>query len=69
MIEKLIDLFEKLFYKEEEDLILDARMEIRLNSKEKILIEKYCRLRGTDKSKLIRRLLMKEIDTFIKSNN
>ncbi|MGL5330990.1 MAG: DUF6290 family protein [Peptostreptococcaceae bacterium] len=69
-MDKLIELLEKIFKKDNpEEIILDSRMEIRLNSKEKILVDKYCKLRNTDKSKLVRKLLMQEIDSFIRNTN
>lgn len=62
------ELLSRIFNQEDEDPILDDRLEFRLNKQEKILIKKYCKLRDTDCSKLFRRLAMQEIDSFIKSN-
>ncbi|MGL4571964.1 MAG: DUF6290 family protein [Clostridium sp.] len=63
----LSDLFQKIFYKDEE-VVLNDRLEIRINDKEKILFKKYAKLNGTDLSKLMRKLMMAEIDDFIKVN-
>lgn len=67
---KIVELLEKLFSKEnKENLVLDSRIEFRLNKKEKILIQKYCILKKTNPSELLRDLAIKEIDTFINSNS
>ena len=55
--------------KEEEDLTLNARLEFRLNKKEKELIKKYCELRQITISEFMRSSATKEIDSFIKVNN
>lgn len=66
MLEKLLELFgyEKCAINEEKTS-LDDRLEIRLNKSEKILIQKYCLLKGTDPSKLIRKLINDDINSFI----
>lgn len=64
----IISLFKKIFYKDDSEEILDARLEIRINSQEKILFKKYAKLNGTDLSKLMRKVMMNEIDGFIKAN-
>lgn len=61
------DLIDKIFNTKEEDPILDARIEFRLNKKEKVLIKKYCELKHTDLSKFLRSAAMREIDRFINS--
>ncbi|MGL5086029.1 MAG: DUF6290 family protein, partial [Clostridium sp.] len=64
-INRLVELLKKIFGEEVEESVLDARLEVRVNSKEKQLIKKYCQLKQTNCSNLVRSLLMKEIDTFI----
>lgn len=64
----MINFFNKLFNKNNSDGILDDRLEIKINSQEKILFKKYAKLNGTDISKLIRNLMIEEIDNFIKIN-
>lgn len=64
----MINFFNKLFNKNTSEDILDAILEIKINSQEKILFKKYAKLNGTDISKLIRNLLIEEIDNFIKIN-
>ncbi|MBS5937097.1 DUF6290 family protein [Clostridium sp.] len=61
---KIIELINSIFNKEE--VILDDRIEFRVNKKEKILIKKYCDLRRMTTSDFFRNLAMKEIDNFIK---
>lgn len=61
---KIIELINSIFNKEE--IILDDRIEFRVNKKEKILIKKYCDLRHISASEFFRSLAMKEIDSFIK---
>ena len=61
---KILDLINSIFNKKE--LILDDRIEFRVNKKEKILIKKYCDLKRVTTSDFFRTLAMKEIDTFIK---
>ena len=61
---KILDLINSIFNKKE--LILDDRIEFRVNKKEKILIKKYCDLKRVTTSVFFRSLAMKEIDTFIK---
>lgn len=63
---KIIELINSIFKKESE-MILDDRIEFRLNKKEKELIKKYCALKHTDPSKFFRNLAMREIDDFIKA--
>ena len=55
--------------KEEEDLTLNARLEFRLNKKEKELIKKYCEFRQITVSDFMRTSANKEIENFIKVNN
>lgn len=64
----MINFFNKLFNKNNSEDILDDRLEIKINSQEKILFKKYAKLNGTDISKLIRNLMIEEIDNFIKIN-
>lgn len=61
---KLLELISSIFNKKE--LILDDRIEFRVNKKEKILIKKYCDLKRVTTSDFFRTLAMKEIDKFIK---
>ena len=61
---KIIELINSIFNKEE--IILDDRIEFRVNTKEKILIKKYCDLKRMTTSDFFRSLAMKEIDNFIK---
>lgn len=61
---KIIELINSIFNKEE--IILDDRIEFRVNKKEKILIKKYCDLKRINTSEFFRSLAMKEIDNFIK---
>lgn len=65
MIKELIS---KIFGRQEEELILDDRIEFRLNSNEKVLIKKYCKLKNTDLSKFFRHIAMKEINEFLNMN-
>ena len=62
------DLIDKILNTNEDDSILDAWIEFRLNNKEKILIKKYCDLKRMTISEFIRSTAMKEIDTFINAN-
>lgn len=62
----MINFFYKLFNKNNSKDILNDRLEIKINSREKILFKKYAKLNGTDISKLIRNLMIEEIDNFIK---
>lgn len=52
IVSKIIDLINSIFKKESE-VILDDRIEFRLNKKEKELIKKYCTLKHTDTSKFL----------------
>lgn len=61
------ELLNKLFSKQEDEPVLDDRIEFRLNSQEKLLIKQYCKLKHTDLSKFFRHIAMKEIDTFLNS--
>lgn len=61
---KILELINSIFNKEE--VILDDRIEFRVNKKEKILIKKYCDLKRINTSEFFRNLAMKEIDEFIK---
>ncbi|MDU1315385.1 MAG: DUF6290 family protein [Clostridium septicum] len=65
---KIMDIINKIFSKNE-DLILDDRIEFRLNHKEKILIKRYCELQHINRSEFFRNLAMKEIDQFINNAN
>ncbi|KJU72430.1 DUF6290 family protein [Clostridium baratii] len=64
----MINFFNKLFNKNNSEDILDDKLEIKINSQEKILFKKYAKLNDTDISKLIRNLMIEEIDNFIKIN-
>ena len=64
---KILELINSIFNKKE--IILDDRIEFRVNKKEKLLIKKYCDLKRITTSDFFRTLAMKEIDTFIKVNN
>lgn len=61
---KILELIDSIFSKKE--VILDDRIEFRVNKKEKILIKKYCSLKRITPSEFFRNLAMKEIDNFIK---
>ena len=61
---KIIELLNSIFGKKE--LVLDDRIEFRVNKKEKILIKKYCDLKRMTTSEFFRGLAMDEIDNFIK---
>lgn len=61
---KILELLNSIFNKKE--IILDDRIEFRVNKKEKILIKKYCSLKRVSTSDFFRTLAMKEIDSFIK---
>jgi len=63
-VSKILELINSIFNKEE--VILDDRIEFRVNKKEKILIKKYCDLKRMTASDFFRNLAMKEIDDFIK---
>lgn len=65
---KMIDLINSIFDKGDK-IILNDRVEFRLNSKEKILIKKYCKLKYISTSEFFSSLAMKEIDNFIKINS
>ncbi|WP_300381040.1 DUF6290 family protein [Clostridium sp.] len=64
----IIDFINSIFRREEEELVLDDRLEFRLNKKEKQLIKKYCDLKHISASEFFRDLAMKEIDSFIRMN-
>lgn len=64
----MIKFLNKLLSKNTSEDILDDILEIKINSQEKILFKKYAKLNGTDISKLIRNLMIEEIDNFIKIN-
>lgn len=64
----MIKFLNKLLSKNTREDILDDILEIKINSQEKILFKKYAKLNGTDISKLIRNLMIEEIDNFIKIN-
>ena len=58
----------KFIFKKKEDSILDDKVELRLNSKEKQLIKKYCDLKDTSINEFLRTVAMQEIDKFIYIN-
>ena len=58
----------KFIFKKKEDSILDDKVELRLNSKEKQLIKKYCDLNDISINEFLRTVAMKEIDEFIYIN-
>lgn len=64
----MIKFLNKLLSKNTSEDILDDILEIKINSQEKLLFKKYAKLNGTDISKLIRNLMIEEIDNFIKIN-
>ena len=69
VVSSIIDFINSLFKREnEEEIILDDRLEFRLNKKEKQLIKKYCDLKHITASEFFRDLAMKEIDSFIRIN-
>jgi uncharacterized protein (DUF1778 family) len=69
VVSSIIDFINSLFRREnEEEIILDNRLEFRLNKKEKQLIKKYCDLKHMSASEFFRDLAMKEIDNFIRMN-
>lgn len=58
----------KFIFKKKEDSILDDKVELRLNIKEKQLIKKYCDLKDISINEFLRTVAMKEIDEFIYIN-
>lgn len=65
----VVELLSRLFKKsEEENTLLNDRIEFRINKKEKVLIVKYCELRNVDRSKFLRDIAIKEIDNFINNS-
>ena len=64
VVSKIIELINSIFNKKE--IVLDDRIEFRVNKKEKFLIKKYCDLKSVSTSEFFRTLAMKEIDSFIK---
>ncbi|WP_143315239.1 hypothetical protein [Clostridium sp. HBUAS56017] len=46
--------------------ILDDKIEIKINGNEKLLFEKYAKMRGLDMEELIKGLVRCDIDKFIK---
>lgn len=58
----------KFIFKKKEDSILDDKVELRLNSKEKQLIKKYCDLKEISINEFLSTVAMKEIDEFIYIN-
>lgn len=68
VVSSIIGFINSLFKREEEELVLDDRLEFRLNKKEKQLIKKYCDLKHISASEFFRDLAMKEIDGFIRMN-
>ncbi|MCR1949511.1 MULTISPECIES: DUF6290 family protein [Clostridium] len=55
----------KFIFKEKENSILDDKVELKINSKEKQLIKKYCDLKNISVNEFFRTVAMKEIDNFI----
>ena len=62
----ILEILGSIFKRQDKEPVLDDRFEFRLNSKEKILIKKYCDLRNVSASEFFRKLAIKEIDNFIK---
>lgn len=58
----------KFIFKKKEKSILDDKVELILNSKEKQLIKKYCDLKHISVNDFFRTVAMKEIDKFIYIN-
>lgn len=58
----------KFIFKKKEDSILDDKVELRLNSKEKQLIKNNCDLKDISINEFLRTVAMKEIDEFIYIN-
>lgn len=58
----------KFIFKKKEDSILDDKVELRLNSKEKQLIKKYCDLKDISINEFLRTVAMQEIDKLIYIN-
>lgn len=46
--------------------LLDDKIEVKINSKEKLLFEKYAKIKGIDLEELMLELVRHEIDEFIK---
>ena len=46
--------------------LLDDNIKVRINSKEKLLFKKYAKIRGLDVVDMIKALVRKDIDEFIK---
>lgn len=66
MLEKLIEILERWTNHDDENKItLNARCDFRLTESEKILLDKYCKLRCINKSTLIRKLIVNEINEFV----
>lgn len=67
MLEKLIEILERWtnHSDDENKITLNARCDFRLTESEKILLDKYCKLRCINKSTLIRKLIVNEINTFV----
>lgn len=62
------ELLKLLFKSEDKELVLDDRIEFRLNKKEKELIKKYCALKHISLSEIFRNLAIKDINTFFNIN-
>lgn len=62
------ELLKMIFKTEEEQIMLDDRIEFRLNKNEKILIKKYCALKHISLSEFFRSLAIKDINTFFNIN-
>lgn len=67
MIDKLIEILERWTNNnaDKHKINLDARCDFRLTASEKILLDKYCKLRCINKSTLIRKLIIDEINNFV----
>ncbi len=46
--------------------LLDDNIKVRINSKEKLLFKKYAKIRGLEVEDMIKALVRKDIDEFIK---
>ena len=46
--------------------LLDDNIKVRINSKEKLLFKKYAKIRGLEVEDMIKALVTKDIDEFIK---
>lgn len=60
--------FSYFIFNRKANCILDDKIELKLNSKEKQLIKKYCDLKHISVNEFFRNVAMKEIDDFIYIN-